>query len=398
MKTNFLLKDKLKILHYIPVYAPAWKYGGPILSTSQLCEELVKLGHDVEVFTTSCGQDESVIHPNSPIKRNGVKVTYFYYQYFFGIHSKDLRKTIDYRIHEFDLVHISGIWQPSSCYIASSSIKNNIPYVISTRGALGPYSWRRKSAKKIFYYLLRERINIKNSSMIHYTTSQEKKECVWLNLPDKSSVIPNGLDLNFWKYDKTKGISWRDSINVNKDEFVFLNVGRLHHKKGLDILPKCFSKLKDKPWKLVFIGNEEDKTKSNLIKKFKSFNILKNIIFLPSITPSELIGAYSGANLFLLPSRHENFGNVVVESMACGCPVIISNKVGLHKELENIKFTWVMDRNPNSWANQLNQIMVNEHPNELIRKSLTTFIEENYSIKNTSSKMETIYKDILSNA
>ncbi len=398
MTNNSLLKDKLKILHYIPVYAPAWKYGGPILSTSQLCEELVKLGHDVEVFTTNCGQDESLINKNLTIKRNGVKVTYFDYQYFLGIHSKDLRETINYRIREFDLVHISGIWQPSSYYVASSAKKNRIPYVISTRGALGPYSWRRNSAKKIFYYLLREKFNIKNSSMIHYTTSQEKNECVWLNLQNKSCVIPNGLDLNFWKYDKNKGTLWRNSNKINEDEFVFLNVGRLHHKKGLDILPKCFNKLKGKPWKLVFIGNEDDNTKSNIIKKCKSFDILRNIIFLPSTTPSELIGAYSGANLFLLPSLHENFGNVVVESMACGCPVLISNKVGLHRELEHLKFSWVIDRNPNAWADQLNQLMANKFSNKLIRKSLTKFIEENYSIKITSSKMETIYKEILYNS
>ena len=398
MAENFLVKDKLKILHYIPVYAPAWEYGGPILSTSQLCEELVKSGHDVEVFTTNCGQDKNNIKKNITIKRNGVKVTYFDYQYFFGIHSKDLRMTIDLRISEFDLVHISGIWQPSSYYVISSSIKNNIPYIISTRGALGPYSWRRKSIKKIFYYLLRERYNTINSSMIHYTTLQEKKECSWLNLTNKSCVIPNGLDLNFWKYNENKGKLWRDSLHINEEEFVFLNVGRLHHKKGLEILPKCFNKLEGKPWKMIFIGNEDDNTKSNLIKKFKSFNILKNIKFLPSSSPSDLIGAYSGANLFLLPSLHENFGNVVVEAMACGCPVVISNKVGLHKEIEQIKFSWVIKRNPHLWTNKLNQFISNQFSNELIRKSLTKFISENYSIKSTSSKMETIYKKILSNS
>ena len=146
----------MKILYYTPTYAPAWEYGGPILFSSQLCEKLVEFGHTVEVITTKAGI-KNVISLDK--KRNGVKVNYFPFKYFLGIHSKEMEGYLQNNIADFDVLHISGIWQPTSYKACKEALKKKIPYVLSLHGALSPYSWSQKTLKKTIYYLFRERKN-----------------------------------------------------------------------------------------------------------------------------------------------------------------------------------------------------------------------------------------------
>ena len=169
------MTKSLKILHYTPTYAPAWKYGGPILSISQLCESLTNIGQSVQVFTTNAGLKENEkIDSNKQLDRNGVSVTYFDSNYLFGIHSKNLENAVCKKIKNFDIMHISGIWQPTSYRACLEARRQNIPYIISPRGSLCPYSWQQKKIKKRIYYLIREKYNVFNASGIHYTSIQEK--------------------------------------------------------------------------------------------------------------------------------------------------------------------------------------------------------------------------------
>jgi len=75
---------------------------------------------------------------------------------------------------------------------------------------------------------------------------------------------------------------------------------------------------------MIFVGSDDDGTQVKLQQQFQSANLSDRVLFLERCEPKELPVIYSAANLFVLPSRHENFGNVVVVSLACGCPVLIS--------------------------------------------------------------------------
>ena len=350
----------MKILHYVPVYAPSWQFGGPVLSVSQLCEGLVFLGHKVEVFTSNAGlENNPEIIPNLPTVRHGVTVTYFSNVVGVGgISSLGMEEAVKERVKEFDLVHITGIWQQTSYAACQAAKAFNIPYIVSLRGALCPYSWSQKTFKKALYYLWRERENVNNATAIHYTAQQEFEECRWLKLPGKPIIIPNGLDTNFWQPDHSGAKQWREKQGFKDNEFLLLNIGRLHHKKGLDLLPLVLDKIRDFEWKMIFVGGDDDGTKDKLIREFKVLNLLNRIHFLPKCEPQELCAIYSACNLFVLPSRHENFGNVVIESLACGCPVMISNKVGIHREIQEAKMGWTLERNTIDWADKLRELLL----------------------------------------
>ncbi len=390
------MPKNIKILHYTPTFAPAWQYGGPILSISQLCESLIKEKQTVEVFTTNSGLKENQeILPNIKLVRNGVAVTYFDANYFFGIHSKKMEKAICERLNNFDILHISGIWQPTSYKACVQAKKQNIPYIISPRGSLCPYSWQQKKLKKRIYYFLREKFNVFNASKIHYTSIQEKNECKVLNIPVDSFIVPNGINTDFWKYSKNEAINWKKRNQIPNNKFLILNIGRLHHKKGLDLIPSILSDLKTKDWLMTFIGGDDDFTKSSLIDQFKKHNLLENILFLDSCKPKELIGAYSASDIFILPSRHENFGNVVIESLACETPVVISDKVGIHNEINNAEVGWVLPREAQIWSQFLNKIINNKKFLESAKSKTRNFVESKFSDQSAAKTMLIEYEKII---
>jgi glycosyltransferase involved in cell wall biosynthesis len=391
-----MLIKKLKILYYIPVYAPAWKFGGPVLSVSQLCEGLTNLGHEVEVFTSNAGLENQPELPlNKQIIRNGVKVTYFDQKPGMGIHCPGMEQAVKERAKEFDIIHVTGVWQRTSGAACKIAKNQDIPYIISPRGALGPYSWRQKTAKKAVYYLLQEGFNVRNAAGIHYTTQQELDECNWLKLPGKPFIVPNGLDTKFWQPATEKAKGWRKSQNINEDDFIILNVGRLHDKKGLDLLPEVLAPLKDLKWKMIFVGGDDDGTKALLEKKFKAANIIEKIIFIDRCEPKELPTLYSAANLFVLPSRHENFGNVVVEALACECPVLISDKVGLHNEVAESGMGWVHPRVATDWTNIIQKLITCSQDLSDIKIKYRAWVESIFSAEKTASQMVNNYTNIM---
>ena len=390
------MQNQLKILHYIPVYAPAWQFGGPVLSVSQLCEGLAALDHEVEVFTSNAGlNNQPELLLNQPVIRNGVKVTYFQQEPGMGIYCPGMEQAVIARAREFDIIHITGVWQRTSRAACKGAKHQGVPYVVSPRGALGPYSWQQKTAKKILYYLWQERFNMTNAAAIHYTSKQELQECLWLKLPGKSFIIPNGLNTEFWQPALEEAKIWRKSQNLSEDDFILLNVGRLHHKKGLDLLPQALAPLQNLNWRMVFVGGDDDGTKAKLQQQFQAANLSDRVIFIERCEPKKLPAIYSAANLFVLPSRHENFGNVIVESLACGCPVLISDKVGLHDEVAQSGVGWVRSRVVFEWTEAIGEFI--QFPKKMQEVILASrkYVESTYSIKKTALQMASNYFEII---
>lgn len=386
----------LTLLHYIPTYAPAWKYGGPILSVSQLCEGLAQLGYYVEVFTSTAGLENiPEIQPNQPTRRNGVTVTYFEQAPGIGIHCPAMENAVQQRAKDFDLIHITGVWQRTSHAACKAAKQFDIPYVVSPRGALGPYSWRQKTPKKAVYYLWHERFNVINAAAVHYTTQQEQEECRWLGLPGRPIIVPNGLDTNAWQPDPEGAKQWRQAHGFTSDDFILLNVGRLHHKKGLDLLPAALAPLKGQPWKLVFVGGDDDGTQQQLQTQFQRAQLTAHVSFLNACKPDELPAVYSAANLFVLPSRHENFGNVVVEALACACPVLISDRVGLHREVSAAGTGWVLPRQPPAWTHTLQELL--QQPEQLRARAARArpWVEAEFAICQTALQMAEYYSQVV---
>jgi glycosyltransferase involved in cell wall biosynthesis len=348
----------LHITHAIPVYAPAWQFGGPVLSVSRLCEALAQAGHHVKVLTTNAGLPQlSQKELGHPVDRNGVSVTYFPVEQQNGaIQSRVLEKSLSESLKGSDLLHISTIWQPLGIPIQKEAFRLKIPVIQTLRGALGPYSLTRGWWKKLPYYYLKERPWLQKAAGLHVTTVQEQSELAKLNLQAPCHLIANPIALENLEMNPDKGQEWRQKHNINRDTPLFLICGRQHHKKGLDLLPEVFRELKNLDWKLILVGHDDDGSGQQFINGLKHLNLESRLIQLPSQPNRELASIYNAADLLLLPSRHENFGNVVTEAMACGCAVAISDRTGVGGDLLRAapaSFGAVLPRQEKYWTHWL---------------------------------------------
>ena len=317
----------MRILHAIPVYAPAWQFGGPVLSVSRLCEALVAEGLSVEVITTNAGLTTTQ-QPTlgQPVLLNGVNVTYYPVDADTGpIRSSALVQDLPNVLERVDLLHLSAIWQPLGIPIQQAAWKLGVPVLHSLRGALSPYSLSQRWWKKLPYFLLRERPSLQRAAALHVTSLQEQRELKPLRLKAPCRLLPNPMNLSKLQHDPDLGRAWRQQLGLEFDQPVFVICGRQHHKKGLDILPDVLGALRHKPWSLLLVGQDEDGSGASLLRQLTRRGLADRVTQQATVPADSLGGLYNAADLLLLPSRHENFGNVVIEAMACGCGVLISD-------------------------------------------------------------------------
>lgn len=386
----------MRALHFLPVYAPAWQFGGPVLSVSRLCEGLVREGVDVRVITTNAGlPDFPIENLGKPCLVNGVSVTYYPVDKQSGpIWSDALVNALPDHMIWANLLHLSSIWQPLGNPVQHAAHAAGVPVIQTLRGALGPYSWRRGLWKKLLYYYLKERPLLQRSTLLHCTTQQEANEIAWLHLKPRIELLPNPLELSKLYYAPDSGNLWRIKNHIPLNDPILLVVGRLHHKKGLDLLPKVLKELAHREWQIVFIGRDEDGTGLRLKSQLSRLGLSARCHWLSSLPSDDLIGPYNAASCLLLPSRHENFGNVVVESLACGCGVLISDKVGVSESIRDCPGVRIVPRSAQTWISQLHNILNSTRPGVLSAQ----WVAKSFSKESVAKQAHQIYVSMLSHA
>lgn len=388
----------MHITHFIPVYRPAWQYGGPVLSVSRLCEALVRLGVEVRVITTNAGLPD---WPESELGKkcyeNGVEVIRYRVDHQGStIKSTALEKEISLMLNGTSLLHISAVWQPLGQAVQKAALRKGIPILHSLRGALGPYSMRQKWWKKIPYFILRERRLLQQAAGLHVTSEQEAREIGWMRLKAPCKILANPVDLNELDIDSYTRKEWRNTLGIPADSALLLVCGRQHHKKGLDLLASVFRGIKtEKEWSILIVGEDEDGSGKSLIREFRKAGISNRLRMVPSMPAKELRGVYNAADILLLPSRHENFGNVVIEAMACGCSVLISDQVGIADEIRKeapSEFGAVLPREYILWQEWLNKWL--EEPTRAGRRT-AHWAKINYGQDKVARSALCIYEQIL---
>ena len=387
----------MRILHAMPVYAPAWQFGGPVLSVSRLCEGLAQQGVDVQVITTNAGLPELPSEQlGRPLLRGDVQVTYFPADHAIGpIRSRAMEAALPNVMAQADLVHLSAIWQPLGIPTQKAALAHDVPTLHSLRGALGPYSFKRGWWKKIPYYLLRERPLLQQAAGLHVTSQQERKELRYLGLKAPRYLLPNPMDLSQLQPDGGQRQQWRQQLGIHKEERLLLICGRQHHKKGLDLLPGVLEACKQHPWRLLLVGADDDGSDTDLHKALRKDGLGQRLLTLPTLPANELGGIYNAADLLLLPSRHENFGNVVIEALACGCAVAISDRTGVAGDLlaaAPADYGIVLPRRGQNWVNWLEGWFCEP----LARtQAATAWVAEHYSQEAVAKKAIELYQQIL---
>jgi glycosyltransferase involved in cell wall biosynthesis len=317
----------MRLLHVIPSYLPAVRYGGPIFATHGLCKALVARGHKIQVFTTSIdGPRNSPVPIGLSTNLEGVEVKYFPSPLLRRLYwAPTLARALECEIEKFDVVHLHSVFLWPTWAAAREARKGGVPYVLSPRGMLvkGLIDRRSWLAKTAWIQLI-ERSNIEQSAAVHLTSQLEATELQrfgW-QLP-RLTVIPNGVDAPL----PCRGDIANEVKELATEQPLVLCFGRLSWKKGLDRLLRAFALTKT--GKLAIVGTDDEGLTSRLVKLAEALRIADRVRVVPrTIIGSEKEHLFAAARVFVLASYSENLGNTVLEAMRRGVPVVVTPEVG----------------------------------------------------------------------
>ncbi len=355
--------------------------GGPARSVTHLIRSICTISKEVAIKLDTIISDKPIIKdtglPNAEIRFNK-KAT-------LG-KSKELKNNLT--LEKVDLFHGQGIWQIPVHQMCKVARNRNIPYIITPRGMLEPWSLKQRALKKKIAMRLYQHNDLIKASCIHATAMLEAQNIRKLGYKNPIAIIPNGIKLeDFPEYEKPK-----------RSEKKLLFLSRIHQKKGIEILFEAWGKLMPqikKNWKIEIVGNGESSYIDNLNLLIKEKGLEREINITKPVFGNEKIKKYQEADLFVLPTHSENFGIVIAEALACKVPVI-TTKGTPWEDLELY--------NSGKWINigvdpliEALESMLSKTSDELtlMGENGRKLIEEKYSMNSVAEQMILLYKWII---
>jgi glycosyltransferase involved in cell wall biosynthesis len=384
----------MKILHVVPSYYPAVRYGGIIPAVHDLAKALVRRGHEVEVYTTNVdGPGISDVTVSQPVQRDGVRIWYFRTGVGRRLYrSPEMLVALRSNLRAFDIVHVHSayLWPPSAAAFLARKI--GVPYVFTPHGMLhGDLIRRKNPLVKLFWIALFGRHVIEHAAAVHVTTTMEGDQLQKLLLkPQRLAVVPYVLDLAPVVRSATD--LQANSLHGSEKPFI-LFLGRINWKKGLDRLISALAQVPSV--ELVIAGNDEENHRSKLAALAQREGVTARIHFIGPVYGSAKWELLRQARLLTLPSYSENFGIVVLEAMAAGCPVIVTPEVGLAPVVRETNAGLVYDGTPKQLAAAINCLLKDRDKCRRMGEIGKRIAAEQFSSDAMARRMEEVYQNAL---
>ena len=213
-----------------------------------------------------------------------------------------------------DVVHIHGIWSPFVAAFALTALRQRIPYIISPHGMLEPWSLTIRSMRKSLALRSYQGHVLRRAAALHATSEMEAGNLRRMNGADVPIiVIPNPVA-------EPTG-AWGGPEPPAGEKRVLLFLSRIHEKKGLDILLRAWNETRPAAWRLLIVGSGEEEYVASL-KRYCVDHEVPDVEFESHVDGERREEVFRSASAFILPSYSENFGNVVVEALIRGLPII----------------------------------------------------------------------------
>ncbi len=232
-----------------------------------------------------------------------------------------LRKRLKNTIRAATGVHIHGVWETHCMITAGMARECKRPYVISVHGMLEQWALRQKRLKKALYAALVEIRRMERAACLRALSSDEVDDYRRLGLTNPIAIIPNGIDP---QASATPDL-FREAYPLLAGKRIVLFLGRLHQKKGLQLLLQAWARIsKGDDVHLVIAGPDSENIQVSLQAMADKLNIRSSVTFAGMLAGEQKWSAFAAASLFVLPSHSEGFSVAILEAMAAGVPVIIT--------------------------------------------------------------------------
>ncbi len=291
-------------------------------------------------------------------------------------------KSLKYLISKpaFDLYHAHGVF----CGLIARKIKliKKRPIILHIHG------YRNREVNGFVKYNIQNSLVKLDYDKIISVDDSSAKKIIELGVSkEKISVIPCGVDIKKFRSARNK---------IKRKCKVFLFVGRLEHVKNVGLLLEALKQLKNEKltydlW-IVGTGSLEKE-----LKEYCKINKLNNVKFFGEILHEKLPGIYQKADFFILPSKSEGHPLTLLEGMACGLPLIVSDILNL-REIINKSKSGLIFKNGNleDLKKEMKKLIsANKKEIDILKKNGRKYVENNFSWENTEEKIEKIYEQTI---
>jgi glycosyltransferase involved in cell wall biosynthesis len=294
----------MKILHVVDMISQ-YKAGGSAKVPFQLGEAQARLGHDVTIYTSDY-EAENQVAPK------GVQLVKYHcvINLLGGIRVTPGMLFADFK--QFDIMHLHNY----RTLVNVIAVSKGIPFVIQAHGSATKL--RARISRPLYKMLWNSNIMSRAKAFIA-DTEMEIEHYLDQGAPRKKIyLVPVGIDSNEYK---------RLPVRKNNRKKRVLFLGRFHPIKAPDLLAKAFSLLDRDDTELIIAGIDYgfELELRQLIRKLD----IKNVQYLGPVYDAEKIIEYTNADVYVMPSRYEMFGLTLLEALACGTPVIITDRCGV---------------------------------------------------------------------
>jgi glycosyltransferase involved in cell wall biosynthesis len=373
-----------RLLHVVASFSPAM--GG----TSEGIRKLAQCGEgEVEVVSLDDPAEPYVQGQSFPVHALGPpKGSYW--------STPRLQPWLRENLGHFDGVVIHGLWQWHS-YGSYCVVRGRVPYVVFPHGMLDPYFKRAfpvKHFKKQVYWLAREYRVLRDAKAVCFTTPIERDAATGTMWPQRW----NPAVVSFGTSEPTGDQATQREMFLTRypalrERRFFLFLSRIHAKKGCDLLLEAYGRVAaDTDIDLVIAGPDEEGLRPQLEAQARRLGIERRVHWTGMLEGDLKWGALHAAEAFVLPSHQENFGVAVVEAMACGVPVLISDKVNIWPDIAHDEAGIVnSDTADGTWRSLTTLLaMEPEERGRMISNGLACF-RARYEMKRTAQALNDLF-------
>jgi glycosyltransferase involved in cell wall biosynthesis len=385
----------VRILQVIASLAP--RYGGPSTVAPEMCRALRDRGHHVEILTTDRdGHGRLPVPTGLPTEWRGVPTT------FFRAHrpqayaaSVGLGAALRRRVAEFDIVHVHSLYLFHTVATGHWCRRFGVPYVVRPHGTLDPYHRSRHRWRKFAYTILVERGNVDAAGGIHYTSTAERDHAQALGFRAPEFVVPLGVDVSALdRPADSVGLLSREPRLDNRPLVTYL--GRLTHKKRLDLLVEAFAKVAGihADVHLVVAGPDDEGMGQVLRARIATLGLDRRFVMPGLIEGEAKTALLQRSSVFVLPSEDENFAVSVVEAMATGCPVVVTPGVALHREIADSRAGLVVPLDADAVGAAICRLVEDRHTAASMGAEGRQLVRSRFSWDRVAIELEFMYDQV----
>ena len=319
----------MKILQLVHTLDPS--VGGVAAAVLGLSRGLANRGHKVEIVVVDDSKAPWLATIGLPVHALGVGLTSYRY-------SSKLLAWLKQNGGNYDKVIVNGIWQYLSFAAWRRYAGSAIPYFVFPHGMLDPWfkeTFPLKHFKKWLYWPWADYRVLRDAAAVIFTAEEERllaRKSFWLYRA-KERISPLGVESPVQTSPEARENFFQHFPKL-RDKRILLFLGRLHPKKGCDLLIEAFAQITEPSFSLVLAGPDQVGWQSTLQQRVDILNLQSRVVFAGMLEGEMKQAALAVSDAFVLPSHQENFGMAVVEALAIGLPVLISNRINIWREVD----------------------------------------------------------------